>query len=200
MYNYLKGKLTYKSSLNIVVECRGVGYDVNIPLSTYDKLPEKNSEIKILIHFSMSDDGIRLFGFISESERTMFRELISISRVGPKIGLSILSGMAVDDIIHAIITDNVNMISTIPGIGKKSAQRLIIELKDKVGKISASNSNPSETELPNNMLNEAQDALITLGYSSKNVAKVINQLRNESTYNSSEELIKLAIKKLYSNK
>ena len=199
MFNYLKGLLTYKSSLNIVVECVGVGYDVNIPLSTYEKLPSVDSEVKVLIHFSMSDDGIRLFGFHSESERTLFRNLISVSRIGPKIGLSILSGMAVDDIINAVLTDDVRMISTIPGIGKKSAQRLIIELKDKVGKINSVSPSDLQFSPSNDIVSEAQSALITLGYSTKNIMSVINRIRANDSISSSQQLIKLAIKELYSS-
>lgn len=197
MFSYLKGILAHKSNLSIIIDCNGVGYDVNIPLSTYDNLPPKGEMVKVFIHFSMSDEGIRLFGFVSEAERSLFRELISISRIGPKIGLSILSGMTVDDFVQAIVADNTNLISTIPGIGKKSAQRLIIELKDKVGKIKGSSINLNTSEITNNILEEAHNALLTLGYSKNNVAKVINRLRSEKNIQTSEELIKLSIKELY---
>ena len=136
MFSYINGILTQKTPVSIVIECGGVGYEIFIPLSTFDNLPEISKQVKLQIHYSFNDiDGVRLFGFFSVEEKELFRYLISISKIGPKIALSILSGLSVEDLIHAIQTGNVDLISTIPGIGKKTAERLNIELKEKVSNI-----------------------------------------------------------------
>ena len=133
MFSYLKGILSKKEPVTIVIDCNGVGYEVNIPLSTFDKLPDVGNEVKILVHYSFNEvDGARLFGFLTPDEKELFRHLISISKIGPKLGLSILSGLSVEDLIRAVQRGDIGLISTIPGIGKKSAERLIIELKDRV--------------------------------------------------------------------
>ncbi|MCK4655267.1 MAG: Holliday junction branch migration protein RuvA, partial [Candidatus Cloacimonetes bacterium] len=103
MFSYLKGILSKKDPVTIVIDCNGVGYEVNIPLSTFDKLPDVGNEVKILIHYSFNEvDGARLFGFLTSDEKELFRHLISISKIGPKLGLSILSGLSVEDLIRAV--------------------------------------------------------------------------------------------------
>jgi len=197
MFSYLKGILAKKNPVFAVIDCNGVGYEVNIPLSTFDKLPEIGKEVEIQIHFSMTEnDGIRLFGFFSVEEKGLFRQLISISKIGPKTALSILSGLSVQDLIQAVQTENVSLISTIPGLGKKSSERLIIELKDKVGKIRIEDIISSETGKPD-IIREAESALITLGYRPLEVKKTIARLLKNNDYQSSEEVIKATIKSLY---
>ena len=164
MYSYLKGELSEKYPTTIVVDCNGVGYDLFIPLSTYDKLPEIGKEVKILVHYSFNEsDGVRLFGFYADEEKSLFRQLINISKVGPKLALSVLSGLSVSDLIRAVQIGDVDLITTIHGIGKKSAERLVIELKDKVGDITTISSVSDYPGTDSEIIQDAETALLTLG-------------------------------------
>ncbi|NQV17097.1 MAG: Holliday junction branch migration protein RuvA [Armatimonadetes bacterium] len=197
MFSYLKGILAKKSPFSAVVDCNGVGYEINIPLSTFDKLPEIGKTVEIQIHFTMNEsEGIRLFGFWSLEEKEMFRQLLSISKIGPKTAISVLSGISVPDLIRAVQTSDVKLISTVPGIGKKSAERLIIELKDKVGKIAFEDVPIADLEKMD-IVREAESALITLGYKLYEIRKVLTKLTKENDFDSSEELLKATIKDLY---
>ena len=197
MFSYLKGILAKKSPFSAVVDCNGVGYEINIPLSTFDKLPEIGKTVEIQIHFTMNEsEGIRLFGFWSLEEKEMFRQLLSISKIGPKTAISVLSGISVPNLIRAVQTGDVKLISTVPGIGKKSAERLIIELKDKVGKITFEDVPIADLEKMD-IVREAESALITLGYKLYEIRKVLTRLTKENDYDSSEDLLKATIKDLY---
>ena len=197
MFSYLKGILAKKSPFSAVVDCSGVGYEINIPLRTFDKLPEIGKTVEIQIHFTMNEnEGIRLFGFWSLEEKEMFRQLLSISKIGPKTAISVLSGISVPNLIRAVQTGDVKLISTVPGIGKKSAERLIIELKDKVGKIAFEDVPIADLEKMD-IVREAESALITLGYKLYEIRKVLTRLTKENDYDSSEELLKATIKDLY---
>ncbi len=197
MFSYLKGILAKKSPFSAVVDCSGVGYEINIPLSTFDKLPEIDKTVEIQIHFTMNEsEGIRLFGFWTLEEKEMFRQLVSISKIGPKTAISVLSGISVPDLIRAVQTGDVKLISTVPGIGKKSAERLIIELKDKVGKIVFKDVPIADLEKMD-IVREAESALVTLGYKLYEIRKVLIRLTKENDFDSSEELLKAAIKDLY---
>jgi len=197
MFSYLKGNLVKKSPFVAVVDCNGVGYEINIPISTFDKLPEIGKKVEIQIHFTMNEsEGIRLFGFWSLEEKEMFRQLLSISKIGPKTAISVLSGISVPILIRAVQTGDVKLISTVPGIGKKSAERLIIELKDKVGKIAFEDIPIADLEKMD-IVREAESALITLGYKLYEIRKILTKLTKENDFDSSEELLKAAIKDLY---
>ncbi len=198
MIAYLKGLLTEKQPTYVFIECAGVGYDVMIPLSTYDKLPPIGNEVKLLIHYSFNEtDGVRLFGFINKTDRDLFRKLISISKIGPKTGLSILSTLHADDLISAINRGDVKLISTCPGIGKKSAERLIIELKDKVSSFISEGYSQIDSSLSSNILQDAEDALLALGYKQADITKVIRKLISNRNFQTSEEIVKTVIKELY---
>lgn len=201
MIAYLHGTLATKDSTFATIECGGVGYEVQIPLSTYNRLPEINNNVKLLIHYAFNEsDGVRLFGFSSPIEKDLFRRLISISKIGPKIALSVLSTLPAEDLIQAVQFGNVGLLATVPGIGKKSAERLIIELKDKVGSILAENLIDLSEHPHTNITQEAEDALIALGYKQFEVRKVIRQLAKEHDFKSSEEVVKTVIKSLYRNR
>jgi len=198
MFSYLRGILRRKNPLSAVIDCSGVGYEVLIPLSTYDRLPELGQEIEMQIHFSFTEnDGIRLFGFSSQEEKELFQQLISVSKIGPKIALSILSGMSVQEFVQAILTENASMISTIPGLGKKSSERLIIELKDKVGKISGKEFKSVLNGTSEDMVREAESALLTLGYKLYDIQRTFSELLRQSDFTSSEQIVKATIKALY---
>jgi Holliday junction DNA helicase RuvA len=198
MYEYINGILTQKTPVSIVIECGGVGYEIFIPLSTFDNLPEIGKQVKVQIHYSFNEiDGVRLFGFFSVEEKELFRYLISISKIGPKIALSILSGLSVEDLIHAIQTGNVDLISTIPGIGKKTAERLNIELKDKVSNIKIAGETYISKLGISEIVQEAETALITLGYRQFEIRKEISRQIKNNDFTTSEEIIKAIIKSLY---
>ncbi|MFC1898130.1 Holliday junction branch migration protein RuvA [Candidatus Cloacimonadota bacterium] len=198
MIAYLEGVLQKKEPVTIVIDCAGVGYEVNIPLSTYDKLSEVGKQTKVHIHYSFNEmDGVRLFGFLTIVEKNLFRNLISISKIGPKLALAILSGLPVNDLIRAVQMGDVGLIATIPGIGKKSAERLIIELKDKVGGIVSQDILAAGTDSQKGIIIEAESALITLGYKQFEVRKAINKLVKDHEFKSSEEVVKATIRALY---
>ncbi len=198
MISYLKGFLAKKEPVNVIIDCGGVGYEVNIPLSTFDKLPSINKEIKLHIHYSFNEmDGVRLFGFFTLDEKELFRQLISISKVGPKIALSVLSALSVQDMIRAVQSGDIGLISTVPGIGKKSAERLIIELKDKVGSILTETILKVAGSVEPDIVREAESALITLGYKPYEIRKKISELLKDQKLESTEEIIKATIKSLY---
>jgi Holliday junction DNA helicase RuvA len=198
MISYLKGVLSGKEPVIAIIDCQGVGYEVNIPLSTFDKLPEIGKEVKLLIHYSFNEvDGNRLFGFITSEEKELFRHLIAISKIGPKLALSILSGLSVGNLIHAIQIGDVSLIATIPGIGKKSAERLIIELKDRVGSIQPDQLLNGGGIGHTDMIKEAESALLTLGYKQFEIRKIFSALLKEQEFTTSEEIVKACIKALY---
>ncbi|MBN1327359.1 MAG: Holliday junction branch migration protein RuvA [Candidatus Cloacimonetes bacterium] len=201
MIAYLRGILTWKSPLMIHLESAGVGYAVHIPLSTYDHLPGLNEELKLQIHYSFNEmDGVRLFGFLTVAEKELFRNLISISKVGPKIALSILSGLSVQDFVLAVQRNDTSLLSTIPGIGRKSAERLIIELKDKLVDLNPDSDLKQKGLLPDDLMAEAESALLTLGYRQVDISKTLSALCREKEYSGSQELVKEAIKFLYRKK
>jgi holliday junction DNA helicase RuvA len=194
MYAYLSGLLKEKSPFSCIIDCAGVGYDIRIPISTYENLPALDHHVKLLIHYHVSEDDVRLFGFASEPERLLFRQLISISRIGPKIALSILSAMSVQNIIQAILHDDDRILATIPGLGKKSAQRLIIELKDKITEIPQISLDmiPGQKQ---DVLLEAENALLSLGYKLPEIRTAFRDFQAENL--SLEEIIKRTIQFLY---
>jgi len=195
MFNYLKGIVAEITPLNCVIDCHGVGYEVEIPLSTYEKI-RSHSEIKLLIHYHQNDEGVRLFGFFTNEEKALFRKLISISRVGPKIALSMLSGLPVATLINAILSDDYNLLAKIPGLGKKTAQRLIIELKDKVGEIEVTGQVLGTSQF-NDVAKEAENALLTLGYKPLDIRKSFREILSVEPQIGVEDLIKKSIRNLY---
>ncbi len=195
MISYMKGILISKSPVSIILENNNIAYNIFIPMSTFDKLPKENSSIKIFIHFQMNDDGIKLFGFLSLEEKEIFKKIISISRIGPKIGLSVLSTFSIPQFIDLIMNKNSKILSKVPGLGKKSSERLILELKDKIAF-----SDYQKKEQKNSDLNyeDIENALIVLGYNSVDIMKCYNSLSDEDkNRKSTEALIKTIIKMLY---
>jgi len=198
MIAFLKGILIHKTPLNVQIECHGVGYELFIPLSTLDMLPQTGEQVRLHVYYSFNEsDGARLFGFYTPEEKELFRELISISKIGPKIALSILSALSVKDFVKAVQSANIHLISTVPGIGKKSAERLIIELKDRISKILSSGEELISLKRSEQWVEEAESALLTLGYKAHEVRKALATLIKEQKFTSPEELIKAAIKYLY---
>ena len=145
MFAYLKGNLAFKNNENAVVDVGGVGYSLQIPFSTYKLLPDIDNEVKLYTYMAVREDNISLFGFFSNEEKKIFEQLISVSGIGPKLAIGVLSDIAPAEFSLAVITDDVNRLTKISGIGKKTAQRMIIELKDKMKKEDISDN----TDVPN---------------------------------------------------
>jgi holliday junction DNA helicase RuvA len=193
----LTGILKVKSPTEILIEVHGIGYAVSIPISTYEKLGEPGSTISLLTHFHVREDVMLLFGFFTEEERRIFKLLLSVSGIGPKIAQSILSGMNTGELKSHIISSNVNALTAIPGIGRKTAERLIVELRDTVGKSHAETGpiSASEITLSANRL-EALQALTSLGYNQQIAEKALRLVLKETEGSaiSLEELIKRALR------
>lgn len=194
MFAYLKGNLAFKNNENAVVDVGGVGYSLQIPFSTYRLLPDIDNEVKLYTYMAVREDNISLFGFFSNEEKRIFEQLISVSGIGPKLAVGVLSDIAPAEFSLAVITDDVNRLTKISGIGKKTAQRMIIELKDKMKKedISDNIDVPNVQFSNNSNAEEAIAALQVLGYSNKDAVSMVNSVIKEDMQ--VEEIIKLALK------
>lgn len=186
MIDYIRGALTVKETGRVTVETHGVGYDINIPLSTYEKLPAPGAETLLQIHYHVREDAHKLFGFHSVEEREMFRQLINISKIGPKVAMSVLSGVSINDLIQSINLGDPARLQKIPGVGAKTAQRLVMELKGKLGPSQATGSLSSGAALKNGTSNtgdhvrdEVYAAMISLGYNEKQVVKALERAGGE---------------------
>ncbi|TXK75748.1 Holliday junction branch migration protein RuvA [Mesonia sp. K4-1] len=193
MIEYLKGKMTQKNPTDVTVECGGIGYFLNISLHTYSLLPE-NENILIYTFLQVREDAHTLFGFMEKSEREIFKKLISVSGIGASIARTMLSSLSPGQIIEAITTENVPEIQSVKGIGAKTAQRVIIDLKDKLGEIDSSGQ--ISTLQRNSHKDEALSALETLGYTRKQSEKVVSRIIRNNESASVETIIKLALKNL----
>jgi Holliday junction DNA helicase RuvA len=193
MITHLKGKLIEKNPTNIVVECNGVGYSVNISLHTFSQLPS-GEHVKLFIHLQVREDSHTLFGFSSKVEREVFRLLISVSGVGASIARTMLSTLSPEQVMEAITQNNIAAIQSVKGIGTKTAQRVVLDLKDKIIKIYGLD----EVSLVsgNTNRNEALSALETLGFARKQTEKICDDIVNKNPNASLETIIKLALKNL----
>jgi Holliday junction DNA helicase RuvA len=173
MIGRIQGILVQKNPPRIVVDCQGVGYEIDVPMSTLYQLPELGTQVTLLTHFLVREDAQLLFGFASETEREAFRCLIKISGVGARTALSILSGMSVPEIAQAVLMQEAARLTTIPGIGKKTAERLLLELNGKFGTILT--AIPGVT-IKQEVSTEILQALLALGYSDKEAVLAIKQI------------------------
>ena len=191
MIGFIKGNIISAKPTKLLVDVNGVGYLINISINTFEKISDQTA-VSLFIHTSVKEDSITLYGFYAEPEKEMFELLISITGIGPKIALSILSGIRISDLKNAILTSNISRISAVPGIGRKTAERLILELKNKVDLV----KEEGETEIPFSMKNEAVLALSTLGYNNKVSDKVVHDILAAEPNTPLEELIKKALARL----
>ncbi|HYL35338.1 MAG TPA: Holliday junction branch migration protein RuvA [Bryobacteraceae bacterium] len=166
MIAFLRGRLLEKHPNQIIVETGGVGYDVLIPISTFSALPEAGAEVKLRIHTHVREDTLALFGFLTAEEKSIFEKLISVSGIGPSLAVKVLSGMATSDLIPAIRSGHVEQLVRIPGVGKKTAERIVLELKDKLDGIGGGSA-PGTVEKPAEKLStldqDVLSALLNLG-------------------------------------
>lgn len=191
MIGHLKGKIISSKPTQILLDVNGVGYKVGISINTFEKIVDK-AEVSLFIHTHVKEDSISLFGFFTESEKEMFELLISISGIGPKIALGLLSGISVESLKEAIEEGNVSRIIAVPGIGRKTAERLVLELRSKVEDISGGEFTKTQPSIKS----EAISALTTLGYNAKVAEKAVRDLLIENQNYSLEDLIKKALSNL----
>ena len=193
MITHLKGKLVEKSPTNVVIEVNGIGYWVNISLTTFSQIPD-NENIKLFTHLQIKEDSHSLYGFYSKKERDIFRLLISVSGVGTSTARTMLSSLNPQQVVEAISSNNVSIVQSVKGIGSKTAQRLIIELRDKILKIydldeTYANSNNTTRE-------EALSALEVLGINKKSSERLVDKIIKENQDISVEEIIKETLKNI----
>jgi Holliday junction DNA helicase RuvA len=181
MIDYVRGTLTEKEPAAVAVEASGVGYEVYVPLSTYERLPAQGAEVKLYTHYHVREDAHKLFGFLTKAERELFRQLIGVSSIGPKIAIGILSKISADELARSIALGDPARLTKIPGIGAKIAQRLIMELR---GKVTSGRSEPSAAQAApdggppvSDTGAEAFEALLSLGYNDRQVARAVERVR-----------------------
>lgn len=197
MIALLTGKIAHKSPEFIILDVNGVGYRVQIPFSTYYDLPEEGKEISLNIHTHVKEDAISLYGFRSLSEKDCFQMLISVSGIGPKLGKDILSNIQVGDLAQAITQGNLARLSAIPGIGRKTAERLVLELRSKVLKLDTTQAVPDgvHTATPSAMTEDIASALVNLGYKEAVVRKILADMEIPADA-AMEDVLKKALKLL----
>ena len=166
----LAGRLVEKNFPQVIVSCNGVGYEVDVPMSTFYPLPKQGEEVVLLTHLVVREDAHLLYGFLTEGERATFRQLLKISGVGPKVALSVLSGLSVDDLAAAVSSEDSARLTKIPGIGKKTAERIVLELRDKLP--TAVSVSRAGTPQASDVLN----ALLGLGYNDREATAAVKQL------------------------
>jgi holliday junction DNA helicase RuvA len=193
MYEFIAGEIAELTPAQVIVEAGGVGFAIHISLSTYTAL-NGLSRVKIFTHFIVREDAHLLYGFATRAERELFRNLLSVNGVGAATALMMLSSLSSDEIVSAISTDNVNTLKSVKGIGLKTAQRIIIELKDKIVKVAAAGQ--ILIPLGNTVQDEALSALVMLGFARKDAEKAVVNILKEQPGLSIEMVIKHALKRL----
>lgn len=196
MIGRLHGILIYKQPPALMIEVQGVGYELEASLSTFAKLPEVGSEVTLFTHLAIRDDAHLLYGFANLEERALFRSLIKVNGIGAKLALLILSGMNVEAFTRCVQDNDTASLVNLPGIGKKTAQRLIIEMRDRIGELNLGPGRILNTDngLPSAAFNPSEDAisaLVTLGYKFPEATKMVRDIAKEGL--DSEELIRLAL-------
>ena len=199
MIGRLRGEIVYKQAPRLMVDVNGVGYELDAPMSTFYDLPEPGQPVTLFTHLAIRDDAHILYGFARDSERSMFRALLKVSGVGAKVALAILSGMSTDQFAQAIQADDTAALVRLPGIGKKTAERLIVEMRDRLDKLdivapiaSVNVSSSQVVAATANPANEAADALVALGYKPQEASRMVRSVNAEGL--SSEEIIRAALK------
>tara|TARA_R110002096_G_scaffold263262_1_gene456817 strand:- start:87339 stop:87938 length:600 start_codon:yes stop_codon:yes gene_type:complete len=194
MIGFLRGIIIKKQPPLLLLDVQGVGYEVEAPMTTFYALPEVKQEVEIFTHLVVRDDAHLLFGFATENERHLFRTLIKVNGVGAKMGLTILSGIEADEFAQCVQNNDAARLTKLPGVGKKTAERLIVEMRDRLddlptGSVTRSNDSPN---ISNDPVNEAVSALIGLGYKPPEASRFVLAIATEGM--SSEELIREALK------
>ena len=197
MIGRIRGILVHKQAPLILVEVGGVGYELQVPMTTLFQLPELGTEVSLVTHFVVREDAQLLYGFIEEGDRSLFRQLIRVNGVGPKLALTILSGMDAKSFARCVQRDDISSLIALPGVGKKTAERLLVEMRDKLkdwfGRLeNVAGEGVSPAPLPD-ITADAEGALITLGYKPQDAGRMVAAVNDDSVM-ASEELIRRALR------
>ena len=196
MFNYITGTLTEKTPTTATIETHGIGYYILTPLSTHQKLPERGAHAKLLIHFVVREDAQILYGFATAEERELFRLLISVSNVGPKMAMAVLSGIGIRELRQAIVDGAVPALSAISGIGRKTAERIIVELREKII-LDEQDHTIRKLNMEERLLEDSLQALVSLGYKKQDAKTAIQKVltaHGQKEKMNVEELIKESLK------
>jgi len=198
MYHYLSGKIAEKTPVAVILDVNGIGYEVRVSLSTFSSLPNLGETVKLFTHFVVREDAQLLYGFATEEEREAFRLLISISGIGPKLAITLLSGVTLPELKRAIQEKNTPVLTAISGIGQKTAERVIVELKDKIGRseVSSGKEIVHDAGVSDQMVEDSVSALVSLGYTKQKAKEAIQKTLKAMLGKkpSVEEIIRAALK------
>ena len=190
----LAGKLLDKQAPCALIDVNGVGYEINVSLMTFVDLPSLGSDVEMHTHLVVREDSHTLYGFLTVHERSLFKALIKVNGVGPKMALGMLSGMTVDEFARAILNRDVSSLVKLPGVGKKTAERLVIEMKDAIDGVGLSGASENSITKSDIRL-EAESGLLSLGYKAQDITKILNNLDYKNA-SSSEDIIKMALQSI----
>ena len=198
MIGQIKGRLIEKNAPEILVDVGGITYEILVPMSTLYQLPDLGGMVHLHTHFSVREDAQILYGFFDAESKRMFRSLVRVNGVGPKLALGILSGMSVDDFVQTVKRNDSDSMVKMPGIGKKTAERLIIEMRDKLSEWDSTDASSDLTHtLRSTFIKDAEIAMVSLGYKPQQAARAISQvLKNNPEIDDSEELIRFSLKSM----
>lgn len=205
MIGRLHGTLIEKQPPLLMIDVQGVGYEVQVPMTTVFQLPPLGETVTLLTHFAVSENAQTLYGFYTKKDRELFRTLIKVSGVGPKMALGILSGMDVDQLVRCFMDNNTGALVKVPGVGKKTAERLVVEMRDRLKDWQMGSSPLAELEAAsvgganvsaNDMAAEAESALVALGYKPTEASKLVAAAQKDASATTSEDLIRLALRSL----
>jgi holliday junction DNA helicase RuvA len=201
MIGFLSGKILEKDANTVIVDVGGVGYEVTIPLSTFYELGDIGSDVSLRIFTHVREDALQLFGFKTVRERELYLKLISVQGIGAKSGITMLSGMSADEIVAAIRTNNIVRLTSIPGVGKKTAERMVIELRDKIGELSAGAAASASAVAggdgsSDSAFDDALSALVNLGYQRNAAEKALQEASKEGSEQNVQKLLRSALQRL----
>src|SRR5262245_22816241 len=198
MIAHLSGKLLSKQPNQVIVDVNGVGYEVHVPLSTFYEVGDIGSTVLLRIYTHVREDTIAIFGFRSAKEKQMFEQVTSISGIGPKLGITILSGLPVDELVASIRQSNLARLTSIPGVGKKTAERLVVELRDKMARVEAlPTGEPPASPSVSRLQEDVVSALVNLGYAKPSAEKAVQAVFSASSGQPSfEDLLRMALRQL----
>lgn len=202
MIGQVRGTLLEKQPPHLLIEVNGIGYEIDAPMSTFDRLPDVGREVLLYTHFVVREDGHFLYGFFSREERSLFRTVLKVNGVGPRLGLALLSSMSPDEFVRSVIQQDTNALVKLPGVGKKTAERLIIEMRDKLADWSFSSTGTTLPPLkpeegPRNHYQAAQDAisaLIALGYKPQEASRMVAKV--DDHHATCEDMVRRALKEM----
>ncbi len=194
MIGHLKGTVIAATPERVLVDVQGVGYEVHIPLSTFYQIERAGSQVALFIHTHLREDGIALFGFAAERDKALFEKLIAVSGIGPRLARVVLSGMPTEDLLGALAAGDLGRLATIPGIGRKTAERMVLELRDKVRDLAA--TAPASSAAPSDHDQDVVSALVNLGYKPAQAERAVADARRASPDLTFQDLLRASLTRL----